>query len=764
MLDKDNVIDQPDEAFINGKDPLSSQELNVVTVKQMNDSKKAATKITDWVKEPTVMDLKKDLALAKPSRDAQVARVDGWAVLLDGGKKIPKRRGRSSVRPKIVRRQAEWRYSSLSEPFLSSNKVFSVSPRTFEDVKAAEQNELLLNWQFRTQMDSVKLINETVRTCVDEGTVILRTGWKREVEVEQVEAPIYNYLQVYTGSPEEEQLKQASEIYNEDPKLFRTLEPAIQASVEWSMENQQAGWAVVDGTQLVEHEKIILNHPTVDIVDYRNFYLDPSCKGDASKAVFAIYSFETSRAELKKDGRYKNLDGVRWRSSDILNEADHHTETPDGTNFDDLLRKRVVAYEYWGLADINNDKTLVPIVATWIDDIMIRMELNPYPDQRMPFDFIPYLPKKRSVFGEPDAELIEDNQKIAGAVTRGMIDLMGRSANAQQGMAKGLLDVTNRRRWEAGEDYEFNPNQSPASGVIEHKYPDIPSSALNMVAIQNQEAEGLTGVKSFSGGMTGEGYGQVAAGVRGTLDAASKREMDILRRIADGFKEIAVRITSMNAEFLSDEEVVRVTNERFVSINREDIQGEFDLVVDISTPEIDERKSQDLGFMLQTLGPTMPQEYTTMILAKIADLKKMPDLAQKIENFEPTPDPVQEKKQELEIAQLELELAKTQAETRKLNASADMMESQADSIDLATEMVGSGITHSQDMEKQSEQARGNQDLAVTKAITASRKEGEAPISLEEAIGFNQLTKEMNTASNQPVSVLPPQNPLDAGLI
>ena len=56
------------------------------------------------------------------------------------------------MQPKLVRRQAEWRYSALAEPFLNSEKLFNVSPVTFEDEAAAKQNELVLNWQFRTKI------------------------------------------------------------------------------------------------------------------------------------------------------------------------------------------------------------------------------------------------------------------------------------------------------------------------------------------------------------------------------------------------------------------------------------------------------------------------------------------------------------------------------------------------------------------------------------------------------------------------------------
>ena len=188
----------------------------------------------------------------------------------------------------------------------------------------------------------------------------------------------------------------------------------------------------------------------------------------------------------------------------------------------DKSRKKVVAHEYWGFYDIEDNGELVPIVITWIGDVIIRMERNPYPDQKIPYVVVPYLPVKRELYGEPDAEFLEDNQKVIGAMMRGMIDLLGRSANAQQGFAKGMLDPLNRRKFDNGQDYEYNPSQNPQQGLIEHKYPELPASALTMLTIQNQEAEALTGVKSFSGGISGESYGDVAAGWRYALARASR--------------------------------------------------------------------------------------------------------------------------------------------------------------------------------------------------------------------------------------------------
>jgi hypothetical protein len=457
--------------------------------------------------------------------------------------------------------------------------------------------------------------------------------------------------------------------------------------------------------------------------------------------MFVITSRETNKAELMKDAhKYKNLDKIDWENVSIFSEANHVTSTPDGFTFKDSARKRVVVYEYWGYYDINGVDELVPILASWIGDTMINLSESPFSDGKLPFVVTNYLPVKRELYGEPDAEVLSDNQAIQGAVTRGIIDLLARSANSQRGLAKGMLDPLNRRRYEQGQDYEFNPQSNPmAGGVVEHKYPEIPQSALTVLAMQGQEAEALTGVKSFSGGISGSSYGDVAAGVRGALDAASKREMAILRRLAMGIINIGNKIIAMNADFLSDVEVVRITNSEFVTVNREDLAGNFDLDTDISTAEVDNNKVQDLAFMLQTLGNTMDSGITMLILSEIAELKRMPELANKIKTFKPEPDPMQEKLKELEIAKLELELAEIQSSIAVNNAKAKQLSSNADKTDLDYVEQETGTKHARDMDKQQAQARANQDLQVTKALTTPKKADTKEPAIEEAIGFNIMS-------------------------
>jgi len=719
-----------------------------------NSNVKPARKLTKWSKEPTVRDLANDLDATKSSHDAMVIRIKTWNELreVSGSHKMKKVKGRSSIQPKLIRRQAEWRYSALSEPFLGSEKLFDISPRTFEDKAAAEQNELLLNWQFTSKINKVRFIDEYVRTCVDEGTGIVRLGWIRETEKVLVDNPIYTYYEI-SNEEEEATFSQALELREVNPRGFEELPDEIKAAVDYFIENQIPTVAVITGTEKVEEEKIVKNEPTVSMVNPANMYIDPSCEGDYRKAGFMVVSFETSHAELAKDKRFKNLDRVNWSGNTILSTPDHETSTPNDFNYNDNLRKKIVAYEYWGNYDVNGDGKLVPIVATWVGDTMIRMEKNPFPDQRPPFVFANYLPVKRSVMGEPDAEILEDNQKISGAVTRGMIDLLGRSANSQQGFAKGFLDVTNRRRYESGQDYEFNPGAgTPDMNIFQHKYPEIPNSALTVMQMQNQEAESLSGVKAFAGGVSGDAYGDVAAGIRGVLDASSKREMNILRRLAKGIQDIGTKVSAMNAMFLSEEEVIRVTNDKFVSISRDDLVGQFDIIVDIATAEIDEKKATDLSFMLQTIGPNTDPQIVFMIMADIAKLKRLPELAQKLETYQPQPDPAQERLKELEIAKLEAEVIKLQSDAALNQAKIAETRADAEKTRQETDEMASGVGHERDLEKQKEQARGNQDLEVTKSLLKTTKEGETQPSPDAALGFKALSELLDTPNQQATNI------------
>ena len=632
-------------------------------------------KLTDWTKEPTVNDLKKNIDDASVDQADHLLNVDRWINNLQviGSAKPAKREGRSSVQPKLIRKQAEWRYSSLSEPFLSSPDIFNVVPRTAGDRNRAFQNTVLLNYQFNNLINRVGFIDAYVRDAVDTGTVIAKVGWVSEEELVKEEVPVYEF-QPANDEMLYKQYLSWIDLRNNNRDLYAEVQnPGIDQALDILEQQQQLVIPRQVGSKIVETLKETKNQPTIETCLPDNIIIDRSCNGDLDKAEFIGERFKSSMSTLKKDGRYKNLDRINVEAASPLTDPDHE-EGPDNANFnfDDKARKQFVVHSYWGNWDIDDSGIAQPICAFWVGETMIRLEKNPFPDKKPPFVKAVYMPVRKSSWGEPDGELLEDNQKIVGAITRGMIDLLGKSANGQTAFKKGALDPVNKRKFLRGDDYDINTTDDARQAIYTHQYPEIPQSAYNLITLQQTEAESITGVKSYHTGITGEAIGQSVRNGRSALDAASKREMGILRRLAYGVVQIGRKIMAMNAEFLSDEEVIRVTNEKFIPIRRDDLQGIFDLELSISTAEEDNKKAEELAFMLQTTGNGMDPGLQKMILSDIARLRKMPAIADRIEKFEPQPDPMQQMQMQLQIELLKAQIAKEQALAMKHSSEAEL--------------------------------------------------------------------------------------------
>ena len=687
--------------------------------------------LTDWANEPNVTDLKADLLQAQNHHDAHVTDVNRWLdnMYLKGTAQHPKKEGRSSVTPKLIRKQAEWRYAALSEPFLSPEHIFKLEPRTWEDRDAVKQAGLVLNYQWNTKIDKVKFIDEYVRTAVDEGSVVIRTGWA--FEEEEVTVPNYSERDPVSEQQMEALVRTMSAVQAGEVAL-EELPDNLRMDVEASLRNGRPTDVYRDGTRRIK--RTVKNHPTAEVLDFNSVIIDPNCRGDLSRASFIIYKFDTSMSELEKSGLYGNLDMIDIEKHSVAHTGEEGSYHNDHTSFrfQDEPRKRFTAYEYWGYWDINGDGKTEAMVSTWVGDVMIRCEKSPYPDNELPFELVHYLPKRNSVYGEPDGELLEENQKIAGAITRGILDTMGRAAVGQRGVMRNALDVTNRRRFERGEDYEYNQNVDPRMAFYTHTYPELPASAPFMLEMQNQEAESLTGVKAFTGGISGEGLGRSATAARSAMDAASKREIGILRRLANGLIKVGRKHMAMNALFLDEEEIVRVTNEEFVVVKRDDLASKADIKLDISTAETDNAKAQELSFMLQTMGPNIPFEITKELMAQIAELRKMPEAAHRLRNYQPQPDPYQEQLQQLELKEKEAtiqkilsEAAENYAEAKRDEADASLLGAKKEKEDLDYVEQATGTQHARELENMSAQAESNIRLEREKAALNPGSNGSA---------------------------------------
>ena len=580
-------------------------------------------------KSEILKNLKADMKEAERLQREWFIKREEWSSQTEGAPYGNEVDGKSKIVSKDIKKQREWMIPSITDPFLSTSDVIKCNPVTYEDAKAARQNELLLNTQFCRKFDRYNFIMKATKVLVTEGSVVIQTGW--DYEEEEVEAEV--------------------EVISVD----------------------ENGMEFVD-TEISMQTNVIRNQPTAVVCRNEDIFIDPTCMDDMDKCQFVIHRYESSLNALKQDGRYKNLDKVEAAQYSLTNDPQYLREDQSYFEFKDKPRKKFVVHEYWGNYDIDGDGIAEPIVCAWVGNTLIRLESNPYPDKKPPFVIVPFSVVPFHMFGEALAETIGDNQKIKTAITRGMVDNMAKSNNAVVATRKGALDPVNRKKFLKGENFEFN---GTPGDFWQGSYNQLPSSAFDMLNLQNNEIESQTGVKSFSGGISGNALGSTATGARGALDATATRRLNLVRNMSENMiKPIMRKWMAYNAEFLEEEEVIRITNDEYVPIRRDDLAGKIDIDISISTSEDNAAKSQELSFLLQTVGPSEDPSIRREIMAQIMDLMRMPEQAKKIRDYQPQPDPVQQKMQELQIAKLEAEIEKIKADAA--NKLASSVENEAD--------------------------------------------------------------------------------------
>ena len=642
--------------------------------------------------------LKADYEASRVQHDNQMAKIKVYRSEYDGKPYGNEVKGRSRIVSRDIKKQSEWQHSTLLAPFVSTPDIVKVAPVTWEDVEAARQSETLLNYQFCRQFGRYNFMRKALKVLDTEGTLVVQTGWDYEEEEVEVEVPMIGMDMI--------------------------------------------GNEIIVGMETQTEIKIIRNQPTAVVCRNEDIFIDPTCMDDMDKCQFVVHRYETDLSTLRKDGRYKNLNKLATDGeSSALNDYDYDPEDETQFRFEDDPRKKIMVYEYWGNYDIDEDGEVEPIVCAWVGNVVIRLQTNPYPDKKPPFLVVPYNSVPFQIYGESDSELLSDSQKIKTAITRGIIDNMAKSNNGQKGIRKGALDATNRKKFINGEDFEFNgtPND-----FWDGSFNAIPQSAFNMLGMVTNEIESLSATKSFSQGITGASLGSTATGTKGALDATSIRKMDRVRNVSENLiKPLLRKWLAYSAEFMEESEIVRVTNDQFVEIRKDDLLGNVDLDIQVSTAEDNVSKAQELAFMLQTLGQAMDAPMRNMIMAEIARLHDMPMLEKQLREYQPQPDPAAEQAKQLEIERIGLENEKLRADIAdkyarsrennidsllKMNKAkveemkARKLGSEADKLDLDFLTQESGVDHERDMEKKDFDRLAKLDEHAVKAMMATKKD------------------------------------------
>ena len=580
---------------------------------------------------------------------------------------------------KDIQAMLKWQIPGLMGPFVADDKIASLRPGSSDDEDLIRKYGIIINTQFCREFGRFNFIKKMVETFAKEGTVVVKESWDFE---------------------------------------------RIKVDVDISETDYDAAGNVLEvRSHIVKRDKIIKNRPNAIVCDNNDIYLDPTNNGSHANSKFTIHKMYTNLSNLfANKARYKNLDKVMKAVKDAGDSAITMGEDPslsDVTNdgiefarefsFDDVARKEIVIYEYWGLYDIHNTGVAVPIVGAWFNDILIRLEENPMPGKCNPFHVAKMDEISNSPYGAPDFASVIDDQQNRTALLRGMIDSISNSNFGQKGITSGILDLPNKRRFFAGMNFE---HKGKKDDIFVDQYNPLSTTTFSFFQSLSDTMEAKTGIKSFSGGMNTNSFNGSAAAANGTLSAAEMRKVYHIRNLAENIiKPMLGHWIQMDEAFLSPEDVFRYTSEDFERVEDPGRIASLDMDIQVSTPELDEMKAKELSFMMQTLGQNMSFEREKLILSKIAELRGMHELAKELrEEKAPEPTEMDIKMQEIAIEKLQLENEKIKAEIAyrrsaayengadyelKIAKTMDLTQS-ANSRKINTDMIKTGLQYQQE--------------------------------------------------------------------
>ena len=625
-------------------------------------------------KNDLLQHVKADYKGAEVAKNENDNKIKQWEAIRDSKLYGTEVDGKSKYVSDLTKNLLDWQVPSLVDPFVSTPDVINCKPFTYADPLIAAQEEAVLTHQVIQTADHFSFMTDLMTYIAEKGTAFVKTGWMFQEEKREVEQPLM------------------------------AIDP-------------MSGQEVVIGTEVVEQMVTTVNKPTRLVIDPIDIRMDPTCGGKISKASFVIHDWETDLSTLRQDGRYKNLDSIK---EDIGRDEDYEQKdsTDDTFKFEDSARKKIIVHEYWGKYDLDDDGIAEPVVCAWVGDVVIREEENPLPGQEIPFEKAVYKNLPGYIWGEPLAAKTGKRQHIDSVLHRGIFDDMKLANNGQTGTKKGFTDDANLKKMKQGIDFEYNTTMAD---VYQDQYRGLNQSVFNVMAKNETAAESSVGVTMMNHGTGGNALGSSAAAVNATTSSSAKREMHIVRGVAeDCIIPMLKKFSRYNKEFLSPEEVSAITDKEYIEPKND---NEYDIKMTLESAETRVAKAERTGFVLQTMGPNMPPQAMTVLLARYMKLIGELDVSHMIENPEVSPEEQQaqakqqahaDKMMELELALMEAKVYNEQAKgqenavdvelktakTETERAKARITNSDSDLKDIDYLEKEAGIPHERELEKE----------------------------------------------------------------
>lgn len=231
---------------------------------------------------------------------------------------------------------------------------------------------------------------------------------------------------------------------------------------------------------------------------------------------------------------------------------------------------RYEVLEYWGVLDYDMVKDLnLPLsipeenldviqVNVWVcDNEVLRIVMNPFLPQRIPYQFIPYEAHPHQLWGIGVPENMQDSQALMNGHVRMAIDNLNLAGNV-------MLEV-NESKFSPGQDFNvwsgkvWRTTGAPGQSIFPIQFQNTAPAHIQMYDKARQLADEETGLPSYAHGQTGvSGMSRTAAGMSMLMTAAALNIKTVIKNVDRyGLEPLGNALFQWNMQFNKDVPEIR---------------------------------------------------------------------------------------------------------------------------------------------------------------------------------------------------------------
>lgn len=288
--------------------------------------------------------------------------------------------------------------------------------------------------------------------------------------------------------------------------------------------------------------------PTVEATSIWNLYPDPDAF-NSEQLSYMIERHKLSRTQLR---------ALKKRPHFLGDQIERCIE--QGYNYNRLWWEPILSdmpmvtsverfevFEYWGMMDREiaaaqgltipkefDDQDEVSVNCWVCNNNVIRLVINPFTPQRIPYHIVPYELQPYLLWGVGLAENMSDTQLLMNGFMRMAVDNGVMSGSLVFELDETMLVPGQDMTMYPGKIFKKNGGQ-PGQTIFSHTFPNVVGENLKMFDKARELADEATGVPSISHGNAGIGpnLGRTSSGISMVMGAAAGNIRTVVKNIDD---------------------------------------------------------------------------------------------------------------------------------------------------------------------------------------------------------------------------------------